>query len=254
MLLRTALSSGVRRVTPSASARVEVTLLGGFSMRVDDEVVDGLPSGSQRLLVFLALRDRPVSRTAVAGIMWPDVTAQRAADSLRSSLARLDRATRTGITLPSAELGLGENVRIDYADARALAHRLLDSVSPIDDGDLAAAAITTLSRDLLPDWADDWILAESNEWRHLRVSALEALAQRLLKAGRHAEAEGAARATIRIDPLRETPHATLIRIHLAEGNQSDALGAFAAYRARLRAELDIEPTLRISDLVHDIQQ
>jgi len=222
-------------------------------MTIDGVAADGLPSGSQRLLVFLALRGRPVSRTVVAGIMWPDVTAQHAADSLRSTLARLDRLTRAGITLASAELGLGPDVSIDYVEARSLALRLLDADAPLIVGDLAAAAIATLSRDLLPDWADDWIAAEADDWRHLRASALEALALRLLDAGRHAEAEGAARAAIRIDPLRETPRAVLIRIHLAHGNQSDALVAYAEYGALLHAELGIEPTARISDLVHGIR-
>jgi DNA-binding SARP family transcriptional activator len=226
-----------------------ISLLGTFSISVDGETISGLPSGSQRLLVFLALHDHSVSRIAVAGVMWPEVTAQRAADSLRSSLARLDASTRAGITLIPAELGLGDEVTIDYIEARALAHRLLDSDTPIFDGDLASSAIAVLSRELLPDWTDEWILIESNDWRHLRASALEALALRLLRAGRIAEAAGAARAAIRVDPLRETPHASLIRIHLADGNQSDAIEAFESYRGLLRSALDIEPTTQLSDLV-----
>lgn len=232
---------------------IDVTVLGGFSVAVDGRPVLGLPVGSQRLLVFLALHDRMVSRAAVAAAMWPDTTPEHAGVSLRSALARLDGLGREVIVAESAALGLTDIVHVDYVEAKALARRLLDSDSPIFDGDLASAAIATLSRELLPDWYDDWIIAESEDWRHLRASAGEALALRLLKAGRLAEAEGAARAVIRVDPLRETPQSALIRIHLADGNQSEALHVFESYRDVLRKSLGIEPTSRLALLVQEIR-
>jgi DNA-binding SARP family transcriptional activator len=236
------------------SMRIDITVLGGFSVTIDGHVVPGLPVGSQRLLVFLALHDRTVSRSSIATSMWPDVSSERAGVSLRSALARLDGLGREAIVAASASLSLTDTVNVDYVEAQALAHRLLDSDTPIFDSDLAASAIATLSRELLPDWYDEWILAESDDWRHLRASAVEALAVRLLKAGRFAEAEGAARAAMRVDPLRETPHSTLIRIHLADGNQSEAIRVFDAYRAALRDALDLEPTEQFSALVAHIHR
>ena len=103
--------------------------------------------------------------------------------SLRSALARLDGLGREAIVAESSALSLTDIVHVDYVEAQALAHRLLDSDTPIFDGDLASAAIATLSRELLPDWFDGWIIAESEEWRHLRASAGEALAYRLLCRG-----------------------------------------------------------------------
>ena len=233
---------------------IDIGVLGGFSVSVDGRLVTGLPVGSQRLLVFLALNDRTVSRAAVAAAMWPDVTAEHAGVSLRSALARLDGLGSEAIVAESAALSLTDIVHVDYVEARALAHRLLDSDTPIFDGDLASAAIATLSRELLPDWFDGWIIAESEEWRHLRASAGEALAYRLLSAGRFAEAGTAARAAIRVDPLRETPYSTLVRIHLADGNQSDALQVFETYRGVLRDALDLEPTEQLTGLVSGLQR
>jgi DNA-binding SARP family transcriptional activator len=57
---------------------------------------------------------------------------------------------------------------------------------------------------------------------------------------------------MRVDPLRETPHATLIRIHLADGNQSEAVRVFERYRDTLRTALDLEPTEQFSELVAGI--
>ncbi len=233
---------------------IDIRVLGGFSVSVDGREVTGLPVGSQRLLVFLAVHDRKVARAAIAAAMWPDATSEHAAVSLRSALARLDALGREAIVAESATLSLTDIVNVDYVEAKALAGRLLDSDSPIFDGDLASAAIATLSRELLPDWYDGWIIAESEEWRHLRASAGEALAYRLLAAGRFAEAGSAARAAIRVDPLRETPYSTLVRIHLADGNQSDALRVFETYRGVLRDALDLEPTEQLSGLVSGLHR
>jgi SARP family transcriptional regulator, regulator of embCAB operon len=53
--------------------------------------------------------------------------------------------------------------------------------------------------------------------------------------------------------LRETARAAIIRVHLAEGNQSEALGEFCRYRALLDAELGLEPTLLLRELIVDLQ-
>ena len=234
---------------------VEIFLLGGFRMRVGGIAAENLATGSQRLLVFLALHDRAIARIVLAGTMWPDVSDERAGISLRSALARLDPITRDAIqTGKAGGLGLGESVTVDLRDAVALAHRLLQEDGVVEPTDLDATAVATLSRELLPDWYDDWIVAEAEDWRHLRMNALEALAQRLLGLARLREAIGAARAAMRIDPLRESPHAMLIRIHLADGNQSEALGVFDRYREMLHTALDLEPTANVSQLVADIRR
>jgi DNA-binding SARP family transcriptional activator len=56
-------------------------------------------------------------------------------------------------------------------------------------------------------------------------------------------------AAVRADPLRESAHAALIRVHLAEHNQSEALREFKRYQDLLRAELNIEPTAQLHRLV-----
>ncbi len=59
----------------SLSMRIDIGVLGGFSVAIDGRPVTGLPVGSQRLLVFLALHDRTVSRAAIAAAIWPTVSA-----------------------------------------------------------------------------------------------------------------------------------------------------------------------------------
>jgi DNA-binding SARP family transcriptional activator len=122
-----------------------------------------------------------------------------------------------------------------------------------EQSDLSPAAIVILSGDLLPGWYDDWVLVEAEDWRQLRLHALEMLAGRLTAVGCWGQAADAARAAVRAEPLRESAHAALIGVHLAEGNQSEAVRQFTLYRELLHAELGLEPTPRLRCLVQDLQ-
>jgi DNA-binding SARP family transcriptional activator/DNA-binding HxlR family transcriptional regulator len=233
---------------------IEISLLGAFDLRVGGRSVDPLAVGSQRLLAFLALHDRSVARIAMAGAMWPDASDERAGISLRSALSRLDPATRDAILSASPGLSLAQAVGVDLRDGQALARRLLCTGGPVRDEDLSADAVSLLSLELLPDWYDDWVVAEAEDWRQLRMSALEAQAALLIAAGRLADAAGAARAAMKVEPLRETAHASLIRVHLAGGNQSEALRVYDRYRVLLRSILDLEPSEHITALVAGIRK
>jgi DNA-binding SARP family transcriptional activator len=226
-----------------------VLLLGGFQL-VEGDVQVALAEGSQRLLALLALGGRPVKRVLVAGTLWPDVTEARAYASLRSALSRLHGMVREAVEVNPSDVRLASRVRVDLRESQALAHRLLDAVNrPVEAADLSRAAIAALSGELLPDWYEDWALLEAEDWRQLRLHALEALAGLLAAAGRYGDAAAAALQAVRADPLRESAHAALIRVHLAEHNRSEALREFKRYQQLMRAELDIEPTAELRDLV-----
>jgi DNA-binding SARP family transcriptional activator len=233
---------------PLGAAGSRVVLLGGFQL-VDGEAQVALAEGSQRLLALLALRGRPMKRVLVAGTLWPDVTEARAYASLRSALSRLYGVVRDAVEVNPSDV-LASKVRVDLRESQALAHRLLDAINqPLEAADLSRTAIAALSRELLPDWYDDWTLLEAEDWRQLRLHALEALAALLAAAGRYGDAATAALQAVRADPLRESAHAALIRVHLAEHNRSEALREFKRYRELLRAGLDIEPTAELRELV-----
>jgi DNA-binding SARP family transcriptional activator len=230
---------------------VKVSVLGSFGLFVVGKLHRDLPLGTQQLLAFLALQDGAVSRTALAGTLWPEVSEDHAHASLRSALSRLSAIQRTVVRVTFRELALADGVLVDIRDARALAHRLLNPDSG-QESDQDDRAIATLSTDLLPDWYDDWVVAEAEKWRQLRLHALDALAERLTAAGRYADATGAALAAVKAEPLRETAHAALIRVYLAEGNRAEARAAYEHYHALLRSELGLEPTELVKALVEDL--
>jgi SARP family transcriptional regulator, regulator of embCAB operon len=237
---------------PTVDCNFMVVLLGGFALLWGNSVLD-IPGASQRLLAFLALRGRMVKRASVAGMLWPDSSESRAYCNLRSALSRLDGTARGALAASKLEVGLAEGVAVDVRHARVLARRLLDPTVTSDVSEFGMAAVMALSPDLLPDWHDDWVLIEAEDWRQLRVHALEVLAARLIAVGRWGEAASAAGAAVRAEPLRESARAALIRLHLAEGNPSEAVREFTRYRILLNAELGLEPTPRLHELIQGLR-
>jgi DNA-binding SARP family transcriptional activator len=244
----------LERADEIGNADVDITLLGRFAIKIDGEFVEPLTGGAQRLLAYLALHEDAVTRHSMAGTMWPEVSDHSADGSLRSALARLDVPTRQAILMASGGLSLEDGVDVDFRSSQSLAHRLVEHRPSPTEEDLNLSAVKALSVDLLPGWYDNWVVAEAEDWQILRRNALEVQADFLSADNRWGEAAGAARAAIRIDPLRESPQASLIRVHLARGNQSEALKVFGKYRNLLQAELGLEPTAHMGDLVADIQQ
>jgi DNA-binding SARP family transcriptional activator len=240
---------GQRSVPARSVAPLRVTVLGRFDLVDGTGAAIPVANGTQRLLSLLALRDRIVHRASVAGALWPDVSESRAHASLRSALLRVPNAARSVVSVTDAELSLADGVLVDLREAQALAHRLLDEDEPPHEGDASRTAISLLSSDLLPGWRDEWVTADAEGWRQLRLHALEALTDRLAEQARFGDALTAAMAAIKAEPLRESAHAALIRVHLAESNQSEALRQFERYQQLLRSELGIEPTSRLRELI-----
>ena len=240
------------RVSPARfwnDSGLNVSVLGTFGFSAADGSRPALSGGSQRLLAYLALRTDSVPRASAAASLWPEATEDHACSSLRSALARLGSTTKDAIALTDGDLKLADDVRVDIRASQGVARSLLDPDVAPTVSKLGATAITVLSRDLLPDWYDDWVVPEAEEWRQLRLHALESLSDLLTIEGRFAHAMGAALAAMRVEPLRESANAAVIRVHLAEGNQAEALREFRRYRALLQRELGVEPTPNLFELV-----
>ena len=224
-----------------ASEEIELRLLAGFGVEVAGEDVP-LPGSAQRLVAFVALHERPVLRTYVAGTLWLDSPDARAAGSLRSALWRIHRHAPELVLADADALRLGPCVRVDLRDAETRARAELAGAS-------SGVPPKALTRDLLPDWYDDWVLLERERFRQLRLRALESMCTRLAAAGKPDEALEAGLLAIAGEPLRESAHRTLVELHLAEGNAAEALRQFWLCRKLLHDQLGVEPSPLMLELV-----
>jgi DNA-binding SARP family transcriptional activator len=232
---------------PSASRDVPASLglLRSFQLVVGDRKVL-LPPNCQRVLALVGLSNAPLRRTYIAGVLWPERSDDRALANLRSVLWRLRQPAPPVVSATAGKVELARDVVVDVRSLRNLTVRILDPAVGLDDLDLH---VTSLEEDLLPDWYDDWIILERERLRHLRLHALERLAERFTDAQRFPEAVQAAFSAIAGEPLRETAWRALIRALVQEGNRAEALRHYHSYCRLLRTELDIEPSPALGELL-----
>lgn len=236
-------------VTPAAASPrgPSLSLLGGFDLSCCGGSVRLSLSG-QRLLAFLALhRHRAVPRGVLAERLWAYTDPRHASSSLRSALWRLPRPHDEPLVVagPTA-LELAPHVRVDLWETEEQAQALtVEAVPPPPDDALREA----LGGDLLPEWAEDWLLVDQEAFRQLRLHALEALSSTLRGAARYPAALMAALTALRAEPLRETAHRRVIEVHLDEGNAAEALRQYQTYRRLLADELGLGPSPALRRLV-----
>lgn len=231
---------------------VHVALLGGFECVYAGIRVE-LPLGAQRLLALLALHDGGMHRAVAGARLWPNSSRARAAASLRTALWRARQVEDvTLIDHMGPRLRLAPAVTVDL-------HELVEQVRGIPDPTCHSpavsdwnAAIDGLSRELLPDWSEDWLLFQRERWDELRLHTLEGMVKQLRVDERYTAALHTALAAIAIEPIRETAHRLLIEVHIAEGNAGSALKHYQRYRGLLQRELGVAPSPRMDQLVRHL--
>ena len=185
---------------------------------------------ARRLLVYLALQGGAVGRSVTAADLWTDCSEDVARANLRRSLWQVPK---DWISAVGDMLVL--DAECDLPEARIHAGRAIEGQR------LTFDEIDMLSRDILPGWHEDWVIAAHEEFRLLRVQALEAACRTLSAQANHALAVQAGAAAVAAEPLSESAAAALIEAHLAQHNRFEAVRCFRALRLRLETELGVAP-------------
>jgi len=225
-----------------------LTLLGGFGLYVGCDAVP-LSHAPQRLLALLALHGSALRRGYVAGLLWGDSTEARASGCLRSALWKLR--------------GIGLRVITPYGDSLALAPEVYIDVEQVTN--LARAVVVggfgeetfalldpCFSAELLPGWHDEWVVDARERHRQLSLHALELLCEHLTRIGRYGAAVLAGMAAVDREPLRESAHRALIKVHLAEGNAVEAIRRYRQYEAIAARDLGVGPSAMMRSLLSEI--
>jgi DNA-binding SARP family transcriptional activator len=232
-----------RRGRPSG-APLRLQLLDSFALLVGEDTV-ALPPSVQRLIVFVTVHDRLLLRSYVAGALWPETSEQSAGANLRSALWRLNHLGLPVVEAGGLTLRLEPAVRVDVRERLLEGQRLLEtdgrSVESVDD--------SVFRLDLLPDWYDDWLVIERERFHQLRLRVLECVCERLAAQGEYARALDAGLAAVAGEPLRESAHRALVKVHLTEGNQAEAVRQYSLYRQLLEDRLGLTPSLRMLELL-----
>jgi DNA-binding SARP family transcriptional activator len=221
-----------------------LSLLGGWQLECDG-AIQHLPVGAQRLLAFLCLHGR-ATRSLLAGTLWSEADEQRAHGSLRSALWRVHKSQPNLLASTGNQVALDASVSTDFQELLDQLRRLLDGMVPPPG---VGCSPQLLGGELLPGWYDDWVLFERERLRQLRLHALEALALGLAAEGRYGAAIEAGLAAVHAEPMRESAHRVVVRVHLAEGNVAEAVRQYEACCRLFEQELGLQPSSLLTDLL-----
>ena len=220
--------------------------------------------GSQGRLAFAFLvteRGRPVSRSELAEVIWPEELPASGESALNAIVSKLRtlvaRAGIDGATLSGGrgcyELCLPSDV---WVDVEAAADAIHDAESALRTGDPAGAygpsavAHHIARRPLLPGETGRWVESRREKLRNVLVRALECRARVYLWNHEFSLAVEAARSAIELEPFRETSYQILMRAHAGAGNAAEALWTYERCRRLISKELGVSPSQQ-TRAIHD---
>ncbi|ADV68357.1 ATP-binding protein [Deinococcus maricopensis] len=213
---------------------VELLLLGEPHARIADQAVPLRRRKALAALTLIAL-DGPQRRAHLAGLLWSDLDEDSARMNLRRELYRL-RATPLAPLLHGAD---------DPVTFQVPMHTDVHAFSAAPDAPTALALyrgplLGTLDFSAEPEFAA-WLDARRALLQQQRATLLETYAHALED---HGDLRGALHAhltALHDDPLAETHHRHVMRLHHHLGDRAAALAHYDRFRAHLRAELHLEP-------------
>ncbi len=244
------MSIGHEEIAPGALPGRTLSLLGELAV---DGVLVGTPKSSPARIIAYVVLCGPSARQRLAQCLWPEAVPERALGSLRTGLWRLQRSYPGLLVANGNTVALGPRLRVDIHDLAKAGHVLARDTEP-DPGCIellgghAAYANLLMDAELLHGWTEEWVVAERERIRQLRLHVLEALSVRLCRHGMFGIALQAALAAHNSDPLRESAHRAVIEVHLAEGNQAEARRQYQHCLKTLRHELGVPPSRATMEL------
>jgi DNA-binding SARP family transcriptional activator len=239
-------------------AALHLELLGDFRLRTDSGALITISARkSQAMLAFLGVKpSQLVSRDKMAGLLWSSTAPEQARQSLRQTLSTLRRE----LAAVSQQKILVEEGDFLSLDANAVHCDVVEFETLVATGTPEALdpATRLYGGDFLDGFQideekfDQWVLAERDRLHRMALRAHAQLVEQLARSGSLDEAIAIAQQALRVDPLQESMHRTLMRLYQQSGDLLNALQQYDACARILRRELDVEPDAETRSLQQEI--
>lgn len=242
-------------------AVLQLELLGDFRMRSESGALVNISAKkSQAMLAYLGVKPAQlVSRDKMAGLLWSSTATEQARQSLRQTLSSLRKEL--------AQISPDRKILVEEGDFLSLDPALV-SVDVADFEKLASAAndeslaraVAAYRGDFLEGFEldeekfDQWVLAERDRLHRLALRAHAQLIESQSKSGAADDAIATAHQSLRIDPLQESIHRTLMRLYMDSGDLVNALQQYDILAKALKRELQVEPDADTKRLFQQIAQ
>ena len=241
-------------------AVLSLELLGDFRMRSESGALISMSAKkSQAMLAFLGTRPgQQVSRDKMATLLWSSTAPEQARQSLRQTLSTL-RKELAGISDRKILVEEGDFLAIDPAIVWVDVAEFESLIATGSPGTLDAAA-RMYGGDFLDGFQldeerfDQWVIAERDRLHRLVLKAHAQLIELLSRRDALDPAIAAAQQALRIDPLQESMHRTLMRLYVRSGDLTNALQQYDACAKVLRRELGAEPDAETKAVQQEVIQ
>ncbi len=247
--------------------RVAVTMLGGFRIRVDGNVLTDEINRSQKLwnvlCYLIAHRERTVPQSEFIELFWPEENSANPTNALKTLLYRvrslLEPLFGEGLEPILSQRGAyawnpAIACEMDVDRFELLCRRAQDTALPAQKRmALYEEAAEMYRGDYLPKLANQmWVVPISAHYHALYLEAVKEYADLL----EHAEkfetmAELCTRAS-QLDPLDESLHTLIVRALLRQGKDSAALSHYEKATDLLYRNLGVRPSEELRALYREI--
>jgi len=227
-----------------------IDLQGEDGGRVDSVLLHGKRTA---LLTYLcAHHPHPLCRRAtVVSLLWPEADEAHARGALRYELSQLRRALGPGVILGEGEEAIGVDRERLWCDVRAFEDAL--------KAGCLEEALDLWKGEFLPGLCVEggefqrWLDGERDRLARMASHAAGRLVAEAEAAGDLPLAVAAAWRLTDLTPYDEPSWQRLIELLDQNGDRADALAAYNTLAARLRAELEVEPSRETRALVERIR-
>jgi WD40 repeat protein/DNA-binding SARP family transcriptional activator len=242
-------------------AYLSLSLLGPFQAELDGRPATGFESNKVRaLLIYLAVEaERPHSRLALAGLLWPDYPDRSALTNLRSALANLRQAIGDAKAQPpfliinrdTIQFNIGSDYSVDLASLHELPALPMDRLKQT----IHAYRGSFLEGFSLADSPpfEEWLLYKREQINRQILGGLRRLASHYESRGEHESAMIYARRRLELEPWDEDAHRQLMRALACSGQRSAALAQYETCSRLLKEELGVEPGRETTALYESIR-
>jgi DNA-binding SARP family transcriptional activator len=261
--------NGHQSILPLSSASLHINLFGRFSVRHDNQLVEGLAGGKvQELLAYLLLyRDRPHSRDVLADRLWPECETDQQRKYLRHALWQLqstlghlenNSSARSLLQIEPNWVSLNRATPfwLDVAVLEAASARVLRVQGQAFDREttvIVQDAVDLYAGDLLEGWYQDWCVNERDRLQQVYIMLVEKL---IVSCEAHYDFEVGlwyGNRILAIERTHEATHRRMMRLRYLLGDRTGALRQYHQCRSALHVMLAVTPAQETTWLYEQIR-
>ena len=225
------------------ASQLQIYLLGGLEIAIDDRPITAFNSNKTKaLLAYLALNRRTHMRSSLAGLLWGEMSEEKAHTNLRKSIANLKKHVGDWLTITRLEVTFSAESP-HWIDSHAFTTTNPTEAVALYRGNF----LEGLFFGDAPEF-EQWMLAQRARLREQMLTALHQCIVSESEKRHYTNAINYCQRLLALEPWREETHQQLMLLHARSGQRSAALAQFERCKEVLWEELGVLPSQQTESL------